>query len=53
MDGEGCVRMTSSKLGRRSQLGLLVLGFGAGLAGLGFPYKKLYAIVDTIHLYSF
>ena len=51
MDGEGCVRMTSSQLGNHSQLGLLGLSFGATLAGLSFPYKKLYAIVDTIHLY--
>ena len=36
MDGIGSVWMTSFQLGKRSQLGL---GFGAGLAGLGFPLK--------------
>ena len=33
MDGVAWVQMTTSKLGRCSQLGL---GFAAGLAGLGF-----------------
>jgi hypothetical protein len=34
MDGAGSVWMTTSQLGKRSQLGL---GFGGGLVGLGFP----------------
>jgi hypothetical protein len=34
VDGVEWVRMTTSELGKRFQLGL---GFGAGLAGLGFP----------------
>jgi len=36
MDGIELVRMTTSKLGRCSQLGLLGLGFAPGLVGLGF-----------------
>ena len=41
--------MLGSQLSR-SQLGL-GLGFGAWLAGLGFPQKYLSIIVDIIHLY--
>ena len=37
MDGVGSVWVTTSRLGKRSQLGLLGLGFGVGLAGLSFP----------------
>jgi hypothetical protein len=36
MDGIQCIWMTLSQLGRYSQLGLLGLGFAAGLVGLGF-----------------
>ena len=37
MDCIGWVWMMTSWLGKHSQLGLLGLGFGAGLTGLGFP----------------
>ena len=37
MDGLGWVRMTTSELGRYSQLGL---GFASGLVGLGFSQQK-------------
>jgi len=36
----------ASQLGKHSQLGLLMLGFGVGL---GFPEKKFYMIVDKIY----
>jgi len=36
MDAMKLVRMTTSKLGRHSRLGLLGLGFAPGSAGLGF-----------------
>ena len=36
VDGIGWVWMSLSQLGRYSQLGLLGLGFAAGLAGLSF-----------------
>ena len=50
MDGVASVRMTTSQLGNRSQFGL---GFGAGLAGLGFPDKKVCIIVDSVYLQLF
>jgi hypothetical protein len=42
-----------SQLGKRCQKGLLRLGFAPGLIGLGFSWKKIYIIVDTIHMYVF
>jgi hypothetical protein len=50
MDGVGWVWMTFSQLGKCSQLGL---GFSAGLAGLGFPDKKVCIIVDSVYLQLF
>jgi hypothetical protein len=32
---------------------LLGLEFAPGLVGLGFPWKKLCTIVDSIHLHEF
>jgi hypothetical protein len=46
MDGVGWVWMMLSQLGKQSQLGLLGLGFGAGLVRLGFPYEKGYIILQ-------
>ena len=40
--------MTTSQLGKRSQLGL---GFGAGLTGLSFPQKKLHIIMNSTPFY--
>ena len=53
MDGIGWVWMTISELGRCSQLGLLRLGFAAGLTGLGFSQQKTCITVNAIHLYTF
>ena len=49
MDGARWVWMSISQLGRCSQLGLLGLGF---IAGLGFHSKKCIT-VNTIHLHTF
>jgi len=46
MDGVGWVQMTTSELGRCSQLGL---GFAFGLIGLGFSQQKVCIIVNTVH----
>src|ERR1700704_3159321 len=53
MDGIGWVWMTTSQLGRCSQLGLLGLGFAAGLAGLGFSSQNICITVNTIHLHTY
>src|ERR1700704_4047783 len=41
-----------SQLGRQCQLGLLGLGFAAGLAGLGLSWIYLYITVYTTHLHT-
>lgn len=49
VDGVALVWMTTSQLGKRSQLGL---GFGVALTGLGFLKKKLGIGVDKIYLHE-
>ena len=44
MDGIASVWMTLSKLGKRSQFGLLGLGFAAGFIGLGSLHIKVYCV---------
>ena len=41
-----------SQLGKRCQLGLLGLGFAAGLVGLDFSQKKKGIVVDTVYLHT-
>jgi len=48
VDAVGWVRMTTSRLGNRSQL---ELGFAAGLAGFSFSQQYIYILVDTGHLH--
>jgi hypothetical protein len=44
--------MTLSQLGRYSRLGLLMLGFAAGLVALGFSCKKKGVVVDSTYLHT-
>jgi hypothetical protein len=53
VDGVGWVWMTLSKLGKRSQLGFLGLGFPPGLVGVCVLLLKSGIIIDTMNIYPF